>query len=222
MSPRKFLFRRRYLIAAILLVSAPTLAQAQVTSQGRGQLTFTVGQGSGPLAGIATDVVDDQRTGSEGNLKHLGFRVTGGYQFADFFSFEAGLTHSGTFSSQAPYLATDQMQAQTSFNAVEADLVGKIPFAPIARLDLTLGAVETSLDTTLSTLYGSAIPLAQENPIDSRHFGVTIGADVELRLSANTSLIAGYHVYPGVGSTRLVGSASGTMSMLAAGVHFEF
>jgi hypothetical protein len=114
------------------------------------------------------------------------------------------------------------MQAQTSFNAVEADVVAKIPFAPIARLDLTLGAVDTSLDTTLSTLYGSAIPLSQENPIDSRHVGITIGADVELRLSSNTSLIAGYHIYPDVGSTRLVGSANGTMSLLAVGVHFEF
>ena len=213
---------RWHLIIAILLLAGTTVAQAQVTSQGRGQLTLTVGQGSGPLAGIATDVVDGYRSGSEGSLKHLGFRITGGYQFADFFSFEAGITHSGTFSSQAPYLVTDQMQAQTSFDAVEADLVGKIPFAPIARLDLTFGAVGTGLNTTLSTANGSAIPAAQENPLNSKHFGITVGADVELRLSANTSLIAGYHAYPGVGSTRLVGSASGTMSMLAAGVHFEF
>ena len=210
------------LIVAFLLIAGTSVAQAQVTSQGRGQLTFTVGQGSGPLAGIATDVVNGERSGSEGSLKHLGFRITGGYQFADYFSFEAGVTHSGTFSSQAPYLGTDQMQAQTSFNAVEGDLVGKVPFAPVARLDLTLGAVETSLNTSLSTLYGSAISLSQENPINVKHFGFTVGADVELRLSVNTSLIAGYHAYPGVGSSRLVGSASGTMSLLAAGVHFEF
>jgi hypothetical protein len=213
---------RWYHIIALVLFAGTTVAQAQVSSQGRGQLTFTVGQGSGPLAGIASDVVNDNRSGPEGNLKHLGFRVTGGYQFADYFSFEAGLTHSGTFSSQAPYLLTDQLQAQTTFNVVEADVVGKIPFAPIVRLDLTLGAAETSLDTSLSTFYGSAIPLSQENPVNVRHLGITIGADIELRLSANSSLIAGYHAYPGVGSSRLVGSASGTMSMIAGGVHFEF
>ena len=218
----RHLRRVSYIAFALLATTLSMPAAAQVSSQGRGQLTLMVGQGSGPIGGIASDVVNQSRTGPDSNMKHLGFRIVGGYQFADYASFEAGITHVGSFHSQASYLGTDQVQVATSFDAIEADVVGRVPFAPIARLDLTLGAVETGLNTSLSTASGSSLPAAQENPVNSKHFGVTVGIDLEVRLSNHTSLVAGLHAYPGVGSSRLIGSASGTVSLIGAGVHFEF
>jgi opacity protein-like surface antigen len=207
-------------VALLVLSSAP--AAAQVASQGRGQLTFSLGQGAGPVGNIAGDVVNQSRTESGGTLRGFGFRILAGYQFADFLSFEAGVTHTGPLRSRATYLGTDQVVADTSLSAIEADLVGRVPFAPSGRIDLTLGAVRTGLRTTLATVAGTALPLGQQSTVDARRFGVTIGADVEWRLSEETSLIAGYHAYPGVGSRRAVGSANGTMSLIAAGLHFEF
>jgi len=214
--------RRGQRIAALLLLVAALPATAQVSSQGRGQLTFMLGQGSAPVGGIATDVVDQTRGSPESTLKHLGFRIVGGYQFADYVSAEAGVTHLGPFRGRAPYLGTDQVLAETSLAAIEADLVGRLPFAPDFRLDFVLGAVAERLETQISTINGSALPFGQRTTVDAHHIGVTVGADLEWRLSDHTSLIAGYHAYPGVGSSRLVGSANGTLSLVAAGVHFEF
>jgi len=208
--------------ATLLALGISMPVRAQVVSQGRGQLTFMVGQGSGPLGAIASDIVDQHHTTGQTNQKHAGFRIMGGYQFADHVSFEAGITHLGTFVSQVPYLTSDQLLAQTNFDAIEANLVGKIPFAPDARLDVTVGAVRTALSTSISTLAYSALPSAQANPVNVRHYGVDLAADVEWRLSERTSLIVGYHAYPGVGSSRLIGSANGTMSIIAGGIHFEF
>ena len=214
--------RGRVMVGALALLSWTATAQAQVASQGRGNLTLIVGQGTAPVGGIPSDVVDQGRVAPRSDLKHIGFRVVGGYQFADFLSFEAGVTHIGMFSSQAAYLGSDQVVAQTSFDAIEANLVGKFPFAPNARLDLTLGAVETGLNTSLSTALGSALPITQRDPVNVKHFGITVGADLEWRLTAHTSLIAGYHAYPDVGSSRIVGSANGMVSLIAGGLHFEF
>jgi Outer membrane protein beta-barrel domain len=212
----------RSLAAGATLCFAATCVQAQVSSQGRGQLTFMVGQGSGPLGGIANDVVDQSHTASESTLKHVGFRFTGGYQFADYFSAEAGITHLGPFRSRAPYLSADEVLAEASLVAIEGDLIGRLPFAPNFRLDLTLGAVAERLETQISTTYGSSLPAGQRAPVDSHHFGVTVGADLEWRITENTSLMVGYHAYPEVGSSNLIGSAKGTLSLTAAGVHFEF
>lgn len=207
---------------ALLLMTASTSAIAQVTSQGRAQLTIEIGQASGPLRDIATEVVNGERNRAEARAKHLGFRISGGYQFDDHLSLEAGVTQGGTFTSRAPYLAADQVQAQTTFEAIDLCLIGKFPLAPVVRLNLALGAAVTGLKTRLSTMNGSALPANQENPINSKHLGGTVGADLELRLTGTFSLSAGYHAYPGVGSSHLVGSAGGTMSLLAVGVHVEF
>jgi len=207
-------------LTLLALASAP--AAAQVASQGRGQLTFTLGEGAGPVGNIAGDVVDQSRAAHEGTLRGFGFRLLAGYQYADFFSFEAGVMHVGPLRSRAGYLGTDQVVAEASLSAVEADLVGRVPFAPDGRIDLTLGAAGTALRTTLATVAGSALPIGQRSTVDERRLGVTIGADVEWRLSDDVSLLAGYHAYPGVGSHRVIGSGNGTMSLIAAGVHFEF
>jgi hypothetical protein len=214
--------RQCVVIGALALFGCATTVHAQVVSQGRGQLTFMVGQGSAPAGGTATDVVAQERVGPETDLKHLGFRVVGGYQFADYVSAEAGVTHLGPFRARAAYLGTDQLLAETALTAIEANLVGKIPVAPVARVDLTLGIVAERLETQLSTVYGSTLPVGQQTPVDAHHFGVTLGADLEWRLTEHTSLIAGYHAYPGVGSSRLVGSANGILSLFGGGVHFEF
>ena len=107
-------------------------------------------------------------------------------------------------------------------HAIEATVVGRVPLARDARLDVLIGVARTALNTTLSTLAGSSLPSAQPDPVDVRRFGATFGADAEWRLSEHTSLIIGYHAYPGVGSSRLVGTGNGTMTLLAGGVHFEF
>jgi Outer membrane protein beta-barrel domain len=212
---------RSLAVGAVLLLASASV-HAQLSSQGHGQLAFMLGQGSGPFSGLASDVVNQNHDAPEGTLKHSGFRITGGYQFADFFSAEAGITHLGPFRSRAPYLSGDEVIAEASLVALEADLVGRLPFAPNFRLDLTLGAVTDRLETQLSTAYGSALPVGQRTTVDSHHFGITLGADLEWRVTEITSLIIGYHAYPDVGTNTLIGSAKGTLSLVAAGVHFEF
>ena len=223
MSMHPWLLARRSLwAAAALMLGGIAPAHAQAVSEGRGQLTLMIGQGSGPLGGIASDVVQQNQSATRSELKHFSFRLVGGYQFAKFFSAEVGVTHMGPFKSHSPYLVYDELTAETSFVAIEANLVGKLPLAAIARIDFTLGAAASGLDTTLVTASGSAVPPGQENPIHSRHLGFTAGADFEVRLGDHSSLIAGYHVYPGVGSSHTVGSANGTMSLIGVGAHFEF
>ena len=212
---------RSLAVAATLLLLTASV-QAQVSSQGRGQLTFALGQGSAPFGAIANDVVDQSHTASDITVRHVGFRVVGGYQFADYVSAEAGITHVGPFRSRAPYLSTDEVIAEATMLAIEADLVGRLPFTPNFRVDLTLGAVTERIETQLSTSFGSALPPGQPAPVDSHHFGITLGADVEWRLTPVTSFMVGYHAYPDVGSNNLIGSAKGTLSLIAAGVHFEF
>lgn len=212
---------RSLVVGAALLVAAAS-AHAQASSQGRGQLSFMVGQGSAPIGGIASDVVNQNHSAPESTLRHLGFRLVGGYQFAEYFSAEAGVTHLGRFSSRAPYLSADEVVAETSLVALEADLLGRLPIAPNLRLDLVLGAVAEGLETQLSTAHGSALPAGQRSLVDTNHLGVTFGADLEWRLTENTSLIFGYHAFPNVGSDTLIGSAKGTLSLIAGGVHVEF
>jgi hypothetical protein len=212
----------RPLVVGTVLLLAATSVQAQVSSQGRGQLTFMVGQGSGPMGGIASDVVDQSHTAPENSLKHMGFRFVGGYQFADFFSAEAGITHVGPLRSRAPYLAADEVVAEASLVAVEADLLARLPFARNFRLDLTFGAVAERLETQLYTTYGSLLPVGQPATVDVHQFGITVGADLEWRFTDNTSFMLGYHAYPDVGSDTRIGSAKGTLSLIAGGVHFEF
>jgi Outer membrane protein beta-barrel domain len=213
--------RRSLAVSGVLLLTS-TSVQAQVSSQGRGQLTFALGQGSGPLGGIATDVVEQSHGAPGTTLKHAGFRIAGGYQFADFVSAEAGITHLGPFRSRAPYLSTDEVIAEASLVAIEANLIGRVPLATNFRLDLTLGAMAERLETLVSSASGSALPPGQRSTVDSHHLGITLGADLEWRLTENTSLMVGYHAYPDVGSNNLIGSAKVTLSLIAAGVHFEF
>jgi Outer membrane protein beta-barrel domain len=210
-----------HLAAGAGLLFTASSVQAQVSSQGRGQLTFALGQASGPLGGLATDVVDQSRSPGA-TLKHTGFRIAGGYQFADFISAEAGITHLGPFRSRSPYLSTDEVIAEASLVAIEANLVGRVPLATSFRIDLTLGAIAERLETLISTASGSALPPGQRSTVDSHHLGITVGADLEWRLTENTSLMIGYHAYPDVGSNNLIGSAKATLSLIAAGVHFEF
>lgn len=205
---------------AIVLASYPV--HAQVVSEGRGELTLTIGEGSGPLGGIPADVVAGQRTGSTETLRHLGFRFVAGYQFATHWGFAAGVTHAGHFVSDVAYGNADRLSASTTFDAIEADLVAKLPIAPVVRVDLTAGLAATGLKTNLATVLGSALPLTQPAAENSKHLNLTGGVDVELRISDHIAAIVGAHAYPHVGSSRLVGSASGTVSLLAAGVHFEF
>jgi hypothetical protein len=210
-----------YLAAGTGLLFTATSVQAQVSSQGRGQLTFSLGQGSGQLGGLATDVVEQSRAPGT-TLKHFGFRIAGGYQFADFVSAEGGITHLGPFRSRSPYLSTDEVIAEASLVAIEANLIGRVPVATNFRIDLTLGAIAERLETLISTASGSALPPGQRSTVDSHHLGVTLGADLEWRLTENTSLMLGYHAYPDVGSNNLIGSAKVTLSLIALGVHFEF
>lgn len=223
MSVAEYLAARWFYCALALLVFAiPAPAQAQAASQGTGQLTFSLGRGSGPIGNIASDVLNQSRAAPSSALHAFGFRLGAGYQFADFVSFDVGITSVGSFRSRTTYLATDKLVADSKLTALETILVGRVPVAPNARIDLSLGAVLTSLATTLSTVSGSALPVGQQNPIDVRKIGVTFGADLEWRIGEHTSLIAGYHAYPGVGSKRVIGSASGTFSLIAGGIHFEF
>lgn len=210
--------------AAVLLLAAlaGAPARAQVASQGRGQLTFMLGQGSAPVGRIATDVVNQNRASGQSDVKHLGFRLLSGYQFADYLAAAAGVTRLGAFRARETYLGTDAVVAETNFTAIEANLIGRVPLAANWRVDLTLGLAAERLETRLSTKNGASLPSGQSTLVAPHHFGVTLGADLEWRLSERTSLLAGYHAYPSVGSSRRIGSANGTLTLAGVGVNFEF
>ena len=115
--------------ASVLL---PAGAEAQVVSQGRGTLTLLVGQGSSPVGGIATEVADQTRA-PMATQHSVGWRVAGGYNFADFFAFEAGIGRIGYAKGSAPYKPSasvnDEVDAKTALNVIEANLVGRAPLA---------------------------------------------------------------------------------------------
>jgi len=210
------------LAASVLL---PAATSAQVVSEGRGTLTMMVGQGSSPVGGVATEVAD-QTFVPKITQHSIGWRVMGGYNFADFLSFEAGVARVGYAKSSAPYVPVagvqDQVNAKTALNVIEANLVARAPLARGFRLDFTLGLAETSLDTSLSTQLGSALPSGQSNPVHARHFGYDAGVDAEWMISDHLSAVVGYHAYPQAGSTSTIGSTRGTFSLLGAGIHMEF
>jgi len=203
---------------------APAL-HAQVVSQGRGVLTLMVGQGSGPVGNVASEV--SQQTQLPQISQHsIGWRVAGGYNFADYFGTEAAVGRIGYIKNSAAYHpsagVTDQVRAETALNVIEVNLVGRVPLAQRLRADLTLGVAETSLDTSLSTQYGYALPTGQANPVTVRRFGYDAGIDGEWMAGEHLSLIVGYHAYPNVGSASTVGSAHGSFGLFGAGVHIEF
>ena len=209
---------------SLILVSLTALpAFAQAVSQGRGSLLFTVGRGAGPVGGIATNIVAGANVARESTLHATGFRIGGGYQFADYFAAEVTLAHIGTLRSRAPFPPppTETLAAETEFTAIEAQLVARIPLADNVRLDLGAGAAATGLRTTLRTAQGSALP-PEPGTLNARRAGPTVGADVEWRLGESTSLIVGYHLYSHVGSSTIVGLASGNMTLIAAGLRLEF
>ena len=211
--------RRSLWACALLWLALP--CHAQVESQGHGELSLTFGQGSAPVGEIATDVVTQQRAASHSRLSQLAYRIVGGYQFADYVSAEAGLTHLGPLRSRASYAGTThEVTAEAVFEAIEAVVVGHLPFAGSGRVDLSLGLVAGGLATQLTTAYG--LPAGQRNRINAHQLGLTTGADVEWRLGESIALIVGYHLYPDVGSKRLIGSSNGTLSVIAGGIHVEF
>ena len=212
---------RMQVAALALLVLAALPATAQVSSQGRGSMTFALGRGAGPLGSVATNVVAGANVAPDRTLRSSAFRVGGGYQFADYVGAEVALVHIGTLRSRARYGSTDTLVAETQFNAVEVDLVGRIPLAEDFRVDLSAGAAVSGLRTTLTTVQGSTLP-PQPGALNARRVGPAAGADLEWRLGDSASLIVGYHLYSHVGSARIVGLASGTMTLLAAGLRIEF
>ena len=207
-----------------LALFTPGGAQAQVVSQGRGVLTLQAGQGSGPTGAIAAEVAG--QTQLPKITQHaIGWRVAGGYNFADYVGADAAISRIGYMKTSAPYHpggADDQVNATTVLNVIEANLVGRIPLAARARIDVTLGLAETSLDSTLSTQLGSSLPSGQSTTLGVRRFGYDAGIDAEWMLGEHLSLIVGYHEYPNAGSARVIGSANGPFGLLAGGVHVEF
>jgi hypothetical protein len=211
-----------WLIAFALFL--PAGAHAQVVSQGRGVLTLQAGQGSGPTGATAAEIAG--QTQLPKITQHaIGWRVAGGYNFGDYVGAEAAISRIGYMKSSAPYHpggANDQVNASTALNVIEANLVGRLPLAARARIDLTLGLAETSLDSTLSTQLGSSLPSGQSTTLDVRRFGYDAGIDAEWMLGEHLSLIVGYHEYPNAGSARVVGSANGPFGLFAGGIHVEF
>lgn len=205
---------------ALLLVAAP--AVGQVSSIGEGGLTIAGGLGWAPVGGIAQQVADPTVPAGHASEHAPAFRFMAGYHFASYLSFEAGLAHINPIRRSTPYQTTDVLTAESTLNTIEVALVGHVPFAKRARLDLSAGIADTSLHTTLSTLSGNAPPIGIPASESVRRLGAAVGADVEVRLSELVSVIAGYHVYDRVGSNHLAGSAAGTVTMALAGVHFEF
>lgn len=189
-------------------------------------LSILFGEGTGPTGASAAEVVNG--TSLPVLAQHgFGWRVSGGYNYADYFALEAAIARIGYLKSQAPYRLSstsvaDTLHSESVLSAVEFNLVGRLPLASRARVDITVGPAETSLNTTLSTQNGSGLPAGQSNPVHVRKFGFDAGFDAEWMWSEHVSLLAGYHMYPNAGSGRLPGSSSGTFSLLAAGVHIEF
>ncbi|MBS0373486.1 MAG: outer membrane beta-barrel protein [Proteobacteria bacterium] len=203
------------------MVVIATSAQAQASAVGHAILSILVGESRAPFCHLAQDVVD-QALGNASDCSHAGFRIVGGYQFAEHFSMQAGVMHAGSYVRSVPYQGSDMLTASADLNVVEADLVAHVPFLPFARLDLAAGLDESAFNTALSTAGGSALPAGQRNPVNVRRLGATLAADLEFRISEHTSLFAGYHAYVRAGSSRVIGSAAGTASLLGAGVSFQF
>ena len=216
-------------LLALAVTAMP--AAAQVTSQGRASIVFMVGQGSGPTGGIAADIVaasglvPGAQPAPDSRVRATSFRFGGGYQFADHMAAELALTHIGTLRSRAPYTATatgrDTLVAETEFDAIEADLAGRITVSSDFRVDLSAGIAITGLKTTLRTELGSALP-PEPGTLNARRTGLAAGIDAEWRLGNSASLIAGYHLFSHVGSSQIVGLASGNMTLIAGGVRIEF
>lgn len=209
------------LAMGFVLIALPGAALAQIVSAGRATLTIDLGQGSGPAGGAAQEVASQQE------LPHvtkstLGWRITGGYNFADYWGVETGITRIARISSSAPYLTTDQINAQSELTVFDVNLIGRIPLSSRARIDLMAGPAESSLYSSLSTALGSSLPSGQSNPVHVRRFGYDAGIDAEWMLSEHLSFLVGYHIYPNVGSARVIGSSNGNFSLLAAGIHVEF
>ena len=213
---------RRLSAAWLALIAATSMpAAAQVSSQGRGFVTFMIGQGSGPVGGVAANIVAGANVAPETRSTATAYRVGGGYQFGDYLGTELAVTHIGTLRSRAPFGTSDTLVAGLEFAAIEVDIVGRIPLAANFRVDLSAGAAATGLKTSLATTHGSALP-PEPATLNARRAGPTVGADVEWRLGESMSLIAGWHLYSHVGSSSIVGLASGSMTLIAAGVHIEF
>jgi hypothetical protein len=209
-----------FLSLAALLLVAP--AEAQVSSVGRGMLTLMVGEGSGPFGNLADSIVAGNNNAGSSSKSGAAWRVVGGYQFFEYLGAEAGIAQLTHMNTRAPYLGVDQIDANAVVQILEVDLVAHVPIAQMLRVDLSAGANVNSLQTSVSTEHGSAVPFGQNTAVDVRRYGFDAGADLELRVSDHTSLIAGVHLYPKVGSSLIVGSARGTAEILGAGVHFEF
>lgn len=210
---------------AVVLVACLVVprAQAQVGTQGHAFLTLMAGQGGGPFGNLASDVAAGTSSSSPSKKNALGWRIVGGYQFADYLGAQAGLARIGRIRSRANYVpAGDQVVAEATVNILEVSFVGRLPIAPHARIDVTAGGAETSVDTALYVTNGGFLPATQNTAPNVRRFGFTAGIDLEWQLTEHTSLLIGDHIYPRVGSSAIVGSARGTAQILGAGVNFEF
>jgi outer membrane protein with beta-barrel domain len=206
----------------VALLALSVAAQAQVASERKGLLTLELGQGAAPVGGIAGQVAGSSTAASRDVRHAFAFRFMAGYQFAEQLSVEVGVGRIGAMNSSAPYAVGDTVTAAASLVIVEADLIGHIPLTPGTRVDLTIGATDTALLTSLSTQNGSALPAGQSSTDNVRRFGATAAIDLEWRLGDVTSLIVGYHVYARVGSPLLRDSASGTAKAILGGFKFEF
>ncbi len=206
-------------LIGLVLLSNPV--EAQVVSQGRAFMTLLVGQADAPVGNYAAEAAN--QTALPNITQHsVGWRISGGYHFADYFSLETAIARLGYLKSQAQYQAADTLKAQTTFNTIELNLIARVPLASHLRLDFTGGAAETSLNSTFSTQLGSGLPAGQANPAHIRNFGFDAGLDAEWMVSDHLSVIAGYHAYPNVTLSRLSGSGRGTFALPAVGLHIDF
>jgi hypothetical protein len=211
-----------YLVVVLSAGIAVPRAQAQVGTQGHAFLTLMAGQGSGPFGSLASDVVAGTSSSSPATKSGVGWRMVGGYQFADYLGAQAGLARIGQIRTRANYGNSEQVVAEATVNILEVSFVGRLPIAPHARIDVTAGGAETSFDTSLYVTNGGALPVTQNSAPNVRRFGFTAGIDLEWQLTEHTSVLIGDHIYPRVGSSAIVGSARGTAQILGAGVNFEF
>jgi hypothetical protein len=210
------------LFLVLALGVAADRAAAQVSSESKGTVTLMVGEASAPIGGIPNQVASPGGPTPQSTQHAKGFRLAAGYNFAKFLSAEFALSYFGQYNRSVPYAAGDTLEAQSAIVAIEGDLVGRLPIAPFARVNLSLGIAETGLHTTLSTIFGTALPGNIPADENVRRFGPAGGAELEFRLSERSSLLVGYHGYAHVGSSRLAGSAAGRVGAILAGAHFEF
>jgi hypothetical protein len=209
-----------FVVSALGLVSDCALAQA--ASEGKGTVTILIGEASAPVGGIPEQVANPGSPAPKLNQHGKAFRLASSYHFAQFLSAEFGLSYFGPFNSSTAYGVGDTLQAQSQVIVIETDLVGHIPVAPRARFNLSAGIAETALHTTLSTVFGTPLPPGIPTDENIRRTGVAGGIELEFRLTQMSSALLGYRRYTHVGSGRLAGSASGEVSALFAGLHFEF